>query len=106
MPSSDSNSVSVDVAGNLIDHLPDHIYAKDREGRFVVANTATLRFFGARTAADLLGKSDFDLFAHDTAAGFHAEEQALMRGDFPRIDRESWVTSRDGQQAWLRTTKQ
>lgn len=95
----------VDIAGNLIDHLPDHIYAKDLDGRFVVANRALMRFFGAERPDDLLGKTDFDFFAEATAAGFRDEERALLRGELPRIDRESWVMGRDGRQMWLRTTK-
>jgi len=44
----------------LIDHIPDYIYVKDAEGRFLLANTALARRMGAARAEELLGRTDFD----------------------------------------------
>jgi len=39
----------------LVDHLPDNLYVKDVEGRFVLANVAVARVMGATTPGGLLG---------------------------------------------------
>src|SRR5690554_4824710 len=45
----------------LIDNLPDFIYVKDAEGRFLVANEAVARQMGTTPQA-LLGRDDFDFY--------------------------------------------
>ena len=52
----------------IIDDLPDCIYVKDRQGRFLVANLATARIMGVATPDDLLGKSDADFYPPELAA--------------------------------------
>jgi GAF domain-containing protein len=44
----------------LIDNLPDYIYVKDTEGRFVLGNVALAHSFGKETPDQVYGKSDFD----------------------------------------------
>jgi PAS domain S-box-containing protein len=90
---------------SVIDTLPDHIYAKDLESRFTVANAATVAFFGFESAAQMIGKSDFDLFPHETAVWFRTEEQELLRTGAPSANREAAVADRAGRQRWLLTTK-
>jgi PAS domain-containing protein len=51
----------------LIDNLPDHIYIKDLEGRFLLYNEAVVRHFALPSPDWLLGKSDHDLFTRDLA---------------------------------------
>jgi PAS domain S-box-containing protein len=47
----------------LIDNLPDHIYIKDTQGRFVLYNEAVVRHFSLPSPEWLVGKSDHDLFS-------------------------------------------
>ena len=44
------------VPRTLIDNLPDLIYVKDINGRFLLANNAVARIMGAKTPSDLLGR--------------------------------------------------
>src|SRR5882757_2105572 len=44
----------------LIDNLPVFIYEKDRERRFLTANTALAQFMGCKSPDELLGKRDED----------------------------------------------
>src|SRR5207245_6397488 len=46
----------------LIDNIPDYIYVKDPEGRFLIANTALASRTGAARAEELLGRMDFDYY--------------------------------------------
>ena len=53
----------------LIDNVPDFIYAKDRDSRFIAANVALAHYLCVRTADELLGKTDFDFSPEETRNG-------------------------------------
>src|SRR5579859_5345784 len=63
------------VLRTLIDNLPDLIYVKDLNGRFLLANVAVARVMGAKTPNALLGKNDFDFHPRDLATKYHEDEQ-------------------------------
>lgn len=88
----------------VIDNVPDFIYAKDVDGRFLVANVAVARNLGM-TPDQLLGKHDFDLFPESVARSFHDDEQALIRSGRPLVDREEIVTDANGQPQNFLTSK-
>ncbi len=94
-----------DLLRSLIDNIPDHVYLKDTDSRFVSVNPVTARFFGASSPEEIIGKSDFDVLPHELAAQFLAEEQSLLRHDQPCINREAAITGPDGQTRWVLTTK-
>ena len=62
----------------LIDNLPDLIYVKDVDGRFLLANVAVARIMGARTPGELLGKNDFDFHSKELATLYHEDEQVVI----------------------------
>ena len=75
------------VFRGIIEALPDLVFAKDRDGRFIVANPATLAAFGMSRPEQLIGKSDHDLRDQESADHYRREEQALMRdGRTERFD--------------------
>src|SRR5436853_133655 len=61
----------------LINNLPDYIFAKDRQGRFLISNEAHARA-SKITPEELVGKTAFDLFPSHLATQFHADDQNLM----------------------------
>ncbi len=89
----------------VIDNLPDCIYAKDREARKVMANLGDVKNMGRMTDAEVLGKTDFELFPHDIAAAFFADDEAVMKTGEPVVNREEKVVRPDGEVRWLLTTK-
>ncbi len=91
----------------LIDALPDYVYAKDTEGRFIIANVAVARQLGFSSPKEIVGKSDFDLFPHDLAARYRAEEQKIIESgkelhnhEGPTVDE-----SKPEKDRWVSTTK-
>jgi PAS domain S-box-containing protein len=78
----------------VIDNLPDFIYVKDRESRFVVANRAVVRLMGLSAAEELLGKSDFDFQSKQMAEGYYADEQAVMDSGEALLNRQETVVNR------------
>lgn len=89
----------------LIDNLPDLIYVKDGDGRFLLANLAVARVMGAKTPAELLGKNDFDFHAKELAALYHEDEQAVIRSGKPLQAREEECRDPAGNLMHLETTK-
>jgi PAS domain S-box-containing protein len=89
----------------VIDAIPDQIYVKDNGGRFTDANRATAQSLDVASADELVGRCDFDFFPADVAAGFAAEERAVLDGILPALHRESAIAFKDGQTRWIATTK-
>jgi diguanylate cyclase (GGDEF)-like protein/PAS domain S-box-containing protein len=88
----------------MIDFVPDYLFVKDLEGRFVVANPAVAEDLG-HTVDNLIGKTDFDLHARELAEEFSACEQAVIRSGEPKIDIEEFVITATGRKKWLATSK-
>lgn len=63
----------------VIDLIPDEIYAKDLQSRFVVTNKAVTEIWGFNKSEEIIGKSDFDIFAPELAQKYYDEEQQLIR---------------------------
>jgi diguanylate cyclase (GGDEF)-like protein/PAS domain S-box-containing protein len=76
----------------LIDRLPDNLWVKDVNSRFVIANQATADRIGVPGPADLMGKTDLELLPPELAQKFFADEQQIVRTGQPMIDMEefSW----------------
>jgi diguanylate cyclase (GGDEF)-like protein/PAS domain S-box-containing protein len=79
----------------IIETLPDHVFAKDRQGRFIAANAATLAAYGMSRPEQLIGKSDYDLRDKEAAEQFWKAEQAMMRdGQTWRFDHSMDIAGR------------
>jgi PAS domain S-box-containing protein len=101
----ESLAIERDLLSTLIEGVPDHIYFKDLESRFIRVNRAMAETFGRREPAEILGKTDFDFFAAEHATRALADERALLEGRKSVVsneERESWP---DGRESWVQTTK-
>src|SRR5207302_1689617 len=87
------------------DNIPDFMYVKDTQSRFVIANTYTARNLGANSPADLLGKTDFDFFPKELATAFHADEQQVIQSGIPLFNREEKGMDGLGNPLHILTTK-
>jgi PAS domain S-box-containing protein len=89
----------------VIDNLPDFIFAKDTQSRFILNNRAHAQFVGASFAADVLGKSDQDFFPRELAEGYFSDDQNVMLGKEQVVDKEEPILDRSGNRRWFSTTK-
>ena len=94
-----------DLLRTLIDNLPDCIFDKDVNGRFVAANTAAARTIGVATPADLLGKTDADFYPPERAAECRADEERLLESGQPLVNKEGSFVDPGGIVRTLVTTK-
>ena len=72
----------------VIDALPDRIFVKDREGRFLLQNTANLELRGFERHDDIVGKTVFDVYPRELAEQRDAEDRAIIESGLPLLDRE------------------
>ena len=89
----------------LIDWVPDYLWIKDTESRFVVANKAVASDSGRKRTSDMIGLTDFDLHAPEAAQEFRALEQNIVRCGQPMLDQEEFIVDGWGNGKWLSSTK-
>ncbi|MGA2324371.1 MAG: PAS domain S-box protein [Sedimentisphaerales bacterium] len=89
----------------LIDHMPDGVYIKDKEGRILGYNKSLAESWEARGKDNIIGKTDFDLFEPAKAQHYFDEEQKVIQTGQPIIDQESQCTDKSGIANFLLVTK-
>lgn len=89
----------------LMQNVPDRIYFKDKESRFLRVSDAMFRSFGVRDVSDVLGRTDFDFFSAEHARKAFADEQSIIRSGGALINVEERETWPDGHETWAATTK-
>ena len=89
----------------LIDWVPDYLWVKDTESRFVVVNSALATDSGRNKTSDMIGLTDFDLHPPGVAEKFRQIEQRVLRSGQPMIDAEEFVVDALGNDKWLSSTK-
>ncbi len=93
-----------DLLRRLVDHVPDVLWVKDTDSRFLVANEATLKQTGAASLDDLVGKTDFDFFPLEDARQYRAHEKGIMDSGQTHVGNEE-QTLVHGQRRCSVTTK-
>jgi PAS domain S-box-containing protein len=88
----------------LLDLLPDSVYIKDLDSRFLMANKTLAKRFGRDNPAQLIGLSDKDFFPAERAAILRAEEEKVIAGETINENEETFVLP-DGQKRTLVVTK-
>jgi PAS domain S-box-containing protein len=96
---------SAQLLRTLIDAIPDYIYAKDLQGKHILGNQALAQLYGLPSPAEMVGKSDFDLYPPELAEQYFASEQALLRDGQMLISHEEPNVDSTGRQKWNSTTK-
>lgn len=93
------------VLRTVTDNIPDSIFAKDTEGRYLLANKAFAAIHGVKSPADLIGKTAFDLFPRERANALHTDDLQVMRSGSSGMDSERTATDAEGRVKVLHTTK-
>src|SRR4051794_32315704 len=80
----------------LFEHIPDRIYFKDENSRFILISHAQAASFGLADPRLAIGKSDFDFFDESHARPAFEDEQELMRTGVPLVGKVEKLTYKDG----------
>ncbi|WP_457582587.1 sensor domain-containing protein [Ensifer canadensis] len=89
----------------IINHVPDYIYAKDTEGRFLIANQVTVADNGLESLCDIIGKTDFDLHPPHLAEIIATVERRVIETGEPIFGIEERAMVTKGRDRWLMTSK-
>lgn len=88
---------------SLVEQLPMNVFRKDREGRFIFANSLLCKTLGIRRE-DMLGKTDHDFSPPDLADKYRADDLRVMRTGETLIDVEEH-NPREGGQVYIQVFK-
>ena len=94
-----------DLLHSLLEHAPDAIYFKDAESRITRASRALADRVGLPDPAELIGRTDHDLFDRDYADAARADELSILRTGRPILGRLERENLRDGRVRWVLTSK-
>jgi PAS domain S-box-containing protein len=89
----------------FMENIPENVYFKDLESRFVRVSMKMAKYFGLEDAAHMVGKTDVDFFSVEHAAPALADEQEIIRTGQPLLGKEEEETWEDGRRAWVLTNK-
>ncbi len=90
----------------LMDYLPDYIYVKDTQSRFITANAAHLDRLGVDCVEAIIGKTDFDFLPSSWVETEYADEQNVIQSGAPILNRiELLVQNASEHPLWVLTTK-
>ena len=89
----------------LIDNMPDFIYIKDTDSKFIVANQKIIDVHGLKSREQLIGKSDHDFYPRELADKYRSNEKAIIRTGAPLINHEEKSLDEKGNEIYLSTTK-
>jgi diguanylate cyclase (GGDEF)-like protein/PAS domain S-box-containing protein len=89
-----------DLMHSMMDSVPDQIFFKDLDSRFIRINTSLARRYGLDDPAQAIGKSDADFYNAEHAAQTRKEELEIIHTETPvynQLHKEIWG---DGSETW------
>jgi PAS domain S-box-containing protein len=90
---------------HVVDLNPSFIFAKDRQGRFTLANRALADAYGT-TVDQLIGKTDADFHAHaPEAEKFSEDDLQVIESKTGKFIPEEPFTDSNGELRWMQVTK-
>lgn len=106
-PPTEERSAQLDhvLVTAFLENIPDKVFFKDRRSRFIAVSKSCVRNFGGATAAQIIGRTDFDFFSAAHARRAYDDEQDIIRTGAPilnKVEREIWP---DGRVTWSLTSK-
>lgn len=89
----------------LLENLPDAIYFKDKQSRFLKVSKTMNQIYGFSDPQEIIGKTDFDLFTPEHAQPAYDDDQSIIETGKPIIGKIEKETMHDGQIRYVSTTK-
>ncbi len=103
-----ANEEELRMLRTVIDSLPDPIYVKDRQSRFLMANRQLRKHALTLAVApngNIIGHDDFSILPKEKATEFFNDDQAVMRTGEEMVSKPEYVEEPDGRKRWILTTK-
>jgi PAS domain S-box-containing protein len=86
----------------LVENIPQKIFMKDRELKFLSSNEIFARDLGIRPA-DIVGKTDYDFYPKDLADKYRADDLKIM--ETRQLEEIEEKHLQEGRETWVHTIK-
>ncbi|HAR65843.1 MAG TPA: AraC family transcriptional regulator [Lentisphaeria bacterium] len=73
-----------------------YFFAKDRQGRIMIANQLTVERCGCQTEDEMIGRTDYDFFPFDLAEKYVVDDLQVMESGEPIFEMMELAPDRDG----------
>jgi diguanylate cyclase (GGDEF)-like protein len=91
---------------NLLSCTEERVYFKDTLSRFLLVSAGWIAAYApGRTAAELIGKTDFDFFGQEHAAAAFADEELIIGTGEPVVGKLERETHPGRPDTWVSSTK-
>jgi two-component system, sensor histidine kinase and response regulator len=105
-PERSRRSLELTCMSNLLSTSQERVYFKDRMSRFLLVSEGWIAAYTpGRTADELIGKTDFDVFSAQHASAAFEDEQRIIRTGEPLVGKVELETYSHRPDAWVSTTK-
>jgi two-component system, sensor histidine kinase and response regulator len=99
-------SLELTCMSNLLSTSQERVYFKDRLSRFLLVSEGWIAAYTpGRTAPELVGKTDFDVFSEQHASAAFQDEQEIIRTGEPLVGKVELETYSHSPDAWVSSTK-
>jgi len=88
----------------IINVIPDLIWLKDTEGKYLACNAKFERFYGAKES-EIIGKDDFDFVDPESANSFRHYDRKALEAEESCINEETLTFADDGYEGLFETIK-
>jgi PAS domain S-box-containing protein len=93
------------VLTTIFGELPDRMYVKDTQSRFLKISHGLAKRIGVANPADAIGKTDHDFYLAEHAAEFLRDEQRVLQTGEPVVNKVEKQITLNGEVAWASVTK-
>lgn len=94
------------LVNTLIDNIPDSVFAKDYDDRYLIANPAAAKVMGLAHKEGLIGKTDSDFQPEEIANRIKAEDNRILTAGETLHNKQSiMIDLQTGVAHWRQTTK-
>ena len=93
------------LMSTIINTIPDNIFVKNLEGKFILNNSAHLHSLGINSQEQLKSKTEFDLLPYETAKDHSNDDRLVIESGNPLLNKEEKIFNGADQAGWQLTTK-
>ncbi len=89
----------------IIDIIPDRVFVKDLNGKFILNNISHLKALGAKNQAETIGKTDFDYRSKEVSSLYEEQDHQVIETKKVLSDFLQHEINNKNEDSWLLVTK-
>ncbi len=97
-------SFESDLMESLMDNLPDFVYFKDEDARYVEVSESYAEMINMEKD-EIIGRKVTDLYSEDEGNRMHEDDLRVIEEGGKIVDKEDKITIPNGETRWMSTTK-